>query len=77
MPEKSIAASFVRTILKYKECTEMPRRLRLILPGHSRHVIVRGVNREPIFCNQVGDYYYLDYLLDAIKNMAASYMPMC
>ena len=33
----------------------MPRKLRFVLPGEPQHVIIRGVNREPIFqMNQKG-----------------------
>ena len=44
----------------------MPRKPRFILPGIPQHVIIRGINREPIF-NRDADYrYYLRRLGEAI-----------
>ena len=45
----------------------MPRKARFILPGQPQHVIIRGVNRQPIF-NQEADYrYYLSRLDQALE----------
>ena len=40
----------------------MPRKPRFILPGQPQHVIIRGVNREPIFYHKIDYYYYLKRL---------------
>jgi len=45
----------------------MPRRSRFILPGHPQHVIVRGVNREPIFYQEADCHCYLEHLQSAIN----------
>jgi putative transposase len=56
----------------YKECTEMPRKPRFILPGQPQHVIIRGVNREPIFLRNMDYHYYLKRLREAAeKNYCA------
>ena len=45
----------------------MARLPRFVLPGHPQHVIIRGNNREPIFCADEDYRFYLDKLLDAIR----------
>ena len=45
----------------------MPRKPRFILPGQPQHVIIRGVNREPIFYNDSDYRYYLTQLQAAIE----------
>ena len=40
----------------------MPRLPRFVLIGHPQHVIVRGNNREPIFCVEEDYRFYLDKL---------------
>lgn len=45
----------------------MPRRPRLIVPGHPHHVIVRGVNREPIFYSEQDYRTYLGQLRKALE----------
>ena len=49
----------------YREVT-MPRKPRFVLPGEPQHVIIRGVNREPIFYEEQDYRYYLDRLKEAI-----------
>jgi len=44
----------------------MPRKPRFILPGQPQHVIIRGVNREPIFYDDADYRYYLARLKQAI-----------
>ena len=44
----------------------MARLARFILPGHPQHVIIRGNNREPIFCAEDDYRYYLDKLGEAL-----------
>jgi putative transposase len=45
----------------------MARQPRFVLPGHPQHVIVRGVNREAIFCTDDDYRFFLDKLGDALK----------
>jgi putative transposase len=40
----------------------MPRKPRIVLPGQPQHVIIRGVNREPIFYDKADYCHYLDRL---------------
>lgn len=42
----------------------MARLTRFILPGHPQHVIQRGNNREPIFCQEADYQFYLEKLFD-------------
>lgn len=44
----------------------MPRKPRLVLPGEPQHVIIRGINREPIFYDEADYRYYLTKLKDAL-----------
>lgn len=44
----------------------MPRKPRFILPGEPQHIIVRGINREPIFYDDADYRYYLNKLKEAI-----------
>ncbi|OGT33748.1 MAG: transposase, partial [Gammaproteobacteria bacterium RBG_16_51_14] len=45
----------------------MPRRPRIVLPGQPHHIIIRGINRGPVFYDE-GDYrYYLSRLKEAIE----------
>lgn len=41
----------------------MPRKPRIIVAGHPHHVIIRGVNREPIFYREFDYRKYLEILL--------------
>jgi putative transposase len=50
----------------------MPRKPRYILPGQPQHVIIRGINREPIFYHDADYHYYLDRLSDAIVRQGCS-----
>ena len=43
----------------------MARLPRFVIPGHPQHVIVRGNNREPIFCADQDYHFYLDKLKQA------------
>jgi putative transposase len=63
----TILLDFAYRHFLYKECTEMPRKPRFILPGQPQHVIIRGVNREPIFYNERDYRYYLAQLKAAIE----------
>ena len=45
----------------------MPRKPRFIIPGQPQHVIIRGVNREPIFYHTCDYQYYLDRLGEALE----------
>jgi len=45
----------------------MPRLPRFVLPGHPQHVIVRGNNREPIFCADEDYQFYLEKLKQACE----------
>lgn len=45
----------------------MPRKPRFILPGQPQHVIIRGVNRAPVFCNDADYRYFLARLKEAIE----------
>jgi putative transposase len=45
----------------------MARQPRFVLPGHPQHVIVRGVNRKPIFCTDDDYRFFLDKLGEALK----------
>jgi len=50
----------------------MPRKPRFTLPGQPQHVIIRGVNREPIFRRYADYRYYLRRLQEATeKNFCA------
>lgn len=44
----------------------MPRKPRFVLPGEPQHVIIRGINREPIFYDDADYQYYLHKLKEAI-----------
>lgn len=44
----------------------MPRRPRFVLPGAPQHVIIRGINREPIFYDETDYRYYLNKLKEAL-----------
>ncbi len=45
----------------------MARLPRFVLPGHPQHVIVRGNNRQAIFCCDNDYRFYLNKLKDAVK----------
>lgn len=45
----------------------MPRKPRFILPGQPHHVIIRGIDREPIFYHDTDYRYYLRRLAEAIE----------
>lgn len=45
----------------------MPRKPRFVLPGEPQHVIIRGINREPIFYDDADYRYYLSKLKEAIR----------
>jgi len=45
----------------------MPRKARFTLPGQPQHVIIRGVNREPIFYDNNDYRYYLTQLETALN----------
>lgn len=45
----------------------MPRKPRFIIPDQPQHVVIRGVNREPIFYHNCDYEYYLDRLGVAIE----------
>ncbi len=40
----------------------MARLPRFVLPSHPQHVIVRGNNRKPIFCDELDYRFYLEKL---------------
>ncbi len=40
----------------------MARLPRFVIPGHPQHVIVRGNNRKPIFCDELDYRFYLEKL---------------
>jgi len=44
----------------------MPRKPRLVIPGQPQHVIIRGVNREPVFYGEADYQYYLRRLNEAL-----------
>lgn len=44
----------------------MPRKPRFVLPDEPQHVIIRGVNREPIFYDEADYRYYLNKLKEAL-----------
>ncbi len=44
----------------------MPRKPRFVLPGEPQHVIVRGINREPIFYDDADCRYYISKLKEAL-----------
>lgn len=52
-------------IQQYKDVF-MPRKPRFVLPGEPQHVIIRGVNREPIFYTEQDYRCYLSRLQEAI-----------
>lgn len=45
----------------------MARLPRFVLPGHPQHVIIRGNNRDPVFCAEEDYRFFLDKLKDAAK----------
>lgn len=45
----------------------MPRKPRFILPGQPQHVIIRGINREPVFYDTADYHYYLSKLQEALE----------
>jgi len=45
----------------------MPRKPRFIIPGLPQHVIIRGVNRDPIFYQDIDYRYYLMRLREAME----------
>jgi len=45
----------------------MPRKPRFILPGQPHHVIIRGINREPIFYDDADYRCYLQRLKEALE----------
>lgn len=45
----------------------MARLPRFVLPGHPQHVIIRGINRDPVFCAEADYRFFLDKLKDAAK----------
>ncbi|MFQ5659972.1 MAG: transposase [Gammaproteobacteria bacterium] len=45
----------------------MPRKPRFVLPGEPQHIIIRGVNRKPVFYNNQDYRYYLGRLKEAIE----------
>lgn len=50
----------------------MPRKPRFIIPGEPQHVIIRGINRDPIFYD-VADYHaYLSYLKASLEQYHCS-----
>ena len=44
----------------------MPRKPRIVIPGQPQHVIIRGVNREPVFYGEADYQYYLRRLNEAL-----------
>ena len=44
----------------------MPRKTRFVLPGEPQHIIIRGVNRAPIFYDTADYRYYLNALQEAL-----------
>jgi REP-associated tyrosine transposase len=44
----------------------MARLPRFVLPGHPQHVIVRGNDRQAIFCREEDYHFYLNKLKDAV-----------
>ena len=54
----------------------MPRRPRIAKPGQPQHVIIRGVNREPVFYDEADYNYYLGRLKGAIEKHSCAHMPM-
>ena len=49
----------------YKECTEMPRKPRFVIPGQPQHVIQRGNNRQAVFATEDDYRFFLKCLGDA------------
>jgi len=45
----------------------MPRKKRFIIPGLPQHIIIRGVNREPVFYQDSDYRYYLARLREAME----------
>ena len=45
----------------------MPRKPRFVIPGMPQHVIIRGINREPIFYDTPDYRYYLSRLKEAVQ----------
>lgn len=45
----------------------MPRRPRLVVPGQPLHVVIRGINREPIFYADADYRCYLGHLKQALE----------
>lgn len=45
----------------------MPRKSRIVIPGQPQHVIIRGINREPVFYDPADYQYYLERLGMAIQ----------
>lgn len=50
----------------------MARKPRIVVAGQPHHIIVRGVNREAVFCRDDDYRYYLESLLRACKNNGCS-----
>ncbi len=44
----------------------MPRKPRFVIPGEAQHVIIRGINREPIFYDKPDYHCYLTHLNEAL-----------
>lgn len=44
----------------------MPRKPRFVLPSEPQHIIIRGINREPIFYDDADYRYYLNKLKEAV-----------
>lgn len=44
----------------------MPRKPRFVLPGQPQHIVIRGINREPIFYDETDYRYYLKKLKESI-----------
>ena len=60
-----IATNIQGVMQPYREVF-MPRKPRFVLPGEPQHVIIRGVNREPIFYDEPDYRYYLGRLKEAL-----------
>jgi putative transposase len=50
----------------------MPRKPRIVVAGQPHHIVIRGINREPIFYHEYDYQYYLQALLQASKENGCS-----
>ncbi len=62
MPVESIREG---SSLQLQEVIQMARLPRYVIPGQPQHVIIRGNNREPIFCDDSDYRFFLEKMSQA------------